>query len=510
MHLITILAYVILFWHAEAPGELRLVREDDVLWTLLVVLLQPPILAAAAWLSSRHAHRLLVRQPGAPQAAQHFHHRATVWLRAATIAGFAAAVFLTRWPIWFTFSTPALQIVGDLVVLSPFVVGVLALWVAAYPLERALRAHAVSFAPHMGPEQTRRWRLRSYLDFNLRHHVFVVAVPMTLILFAANMTRGYEQSLRAWSGWTWTPDVLLGVVALGVFLLAPVTLTRIWRTMPLEAGQVRTRLEAVCRAIGLKCREILIWHSDGMMINAAVMGVFAPVRFVLLSDGLLATMDARQIEAVFGHEAGHVRHRHIQYLLVFAFVGWLLVAALMELLAQTAIDAEQARTSSGVTTQGIQVIGVVATVLYWGFGFGWLSRRFERQADVFGAQCVTPEPAECTLPCSVHPDRETVLAGKGRVCATGAARFTTALDRVALLNGIPYEERSWRHSSIASRIRFLASLAGDPGRGARFDRLIRRLKLLTLAVAIIGSALWLYYWLMIPQPVIVRLETGGL
>jgi hypothetical protein len=53
----------------------------------------------------------------------------------------------------------------------------------------------------------------AYLDFNLRHHLMVVAVPMTLILFAANMTRGYSAPLRRWSGsvdagrapWMWSP-----------------------------------------------------------------------------------------------------------------------------------------------------------------------------------------------------------------------------------------------------------------------------------------------------------------
>ena len=81
--------------------------------------------------------------------------------------------------------------------------------------------------------------------------------------------------------------------------------------------------------------DLLVWRSDGMMINAAVMGLLAPVRYVLLSDGLLATMNVSQIEAVFGHEAGHVRHRHIQHFLLFALAGWFLVVGLMELLVRT-------------------------------------------------------------------------------------------------------------------------------------------------------------------------------
>ncbi len=88
--------------------------------------------------------------------------------------------------------------------------------------------------------------------------------------------------------------------------------------------------------------------------------------------------------------------------------------------------------------------------------------------------------------------------GPGRVCATGAAIFASALDRVAVLNGIPHEERSWRHSSIGSRIRFLTSLAGDPRRAASFERLLRRVKAAVLTVAVVGAAITVYYWIVVP------------
>ncbi len=502
------MAFAILFWRSEQTPGWVLVGERDVFVSLLVVLAQPLLLALAARLAARRAVRLLTEQPDNPQVAQHYHHRATVVLRGATILGFAAAVLLTRWAEWFTFGriSPALQIVGDLIVLSPYLAGVIVVWLAAYPLERALRTQSLGHADVDVAEEAHPWRLRSYLSFNLRHHVLVIAVPLTLILFAADVLRGYERTLQAWSGWVWTPDMLLGIVALGVFIVAPIMLARIWKTAPLEDGPVRERLEALCERIGLRCRDILAWHSDGMMINAAVMGVFAPVRYVLLSDGLLATMSVKQIEAVFGHETGHIRYRHMQHFLLFAFVGWLIVAGLMEFLAWGTAAPEGTRTMSSFT---IQAAGLAATILVWGVGFGWLSRRFERQADRFGAWCVTPPPDQCNLPCSVHVGDQMAPDTDGRVCATGVAVFTSALDRVASLNGIPRDERSWRHSSIASRIRFLTSLAGDPARAERFERLIHRLKAGLLTAAIIGTAVCVYYWTVVPEPAILRLQAGA-
>ena len=77
--------------------------------------------------------------------------------------------------------------------------------------------------------------------------------------------------------------------------------------------------------MGLNYRRILIWESDGMVVNAAVMGLFRPVRYILLSDGLLEMMDDAKIEAVFGHEAGHVKCRHIEFYLLFAVLSMLIV-----------------------------------------------------------------------------------------------------------------------------------------------------------------------------------------
>ncbi len=335
--------------------------------------------------------------------------------------------------------------------------------------------------------------LGRYLEFQLRHQFLTVTVPMSIILMAANIIRGYRDAIERFTIWIWGPDVLLGGVALAVFLAAPVMLRWIWRTRPLEPGPLRARLEAHCRRIGLRVREILVWDSGGMMVNAAVMGILAPIRFVLLSDSLLRTLPIEQVEAVFGHEAGHVRHRHIQHLLIFAFLGWLIVAGIMEGLAQT---LQNPASSMEMTLTVIQGVGIAVTILFWGVGFGWLSRRFERQADAFGAWCVTPPGGQCQAPCSVHNGSTKADPPEHRVCATGAAVFASALRRVAQLNGIPPEERSWRHSSIASRIRFLTAMAADPRRAEHFHRDIRRWKVASTTLAAFGSVAALAYGIL--------------
>src|SRR6185436_21061634 len=93
--------------------------------------------------------------------------------------------------------------------------------------------------------------------------------------------------------------------------------------------------ERTCRRIGLRYREILLWHTHGMAINAAVMGFVGPLRYILVSDALLETMDEEEIEAVFGHEAGHVRHYHLQFFMLFVMVTMYITGGLLELLVRT-------------------------------------------------------------------------------------------------------------------------------------------------------------------------------
>ncbi len=506
MHLATIVAFICLFWRQEVGADWQVALGPT--WIASAALGQPVVIALLAHFLFRRARRIFRTDRERSQRAHEAFHRSTLVLRGVVVAAFGATVLGTHVPDWFRLGSvhPALLVLSDLVMLSLFAVNTITVWIVGYRVEaelrgfvspksdddsgsRALGARAASL------ESGSVWPLRSYLDFHVRHQFLVVAAPMFLILVASHVIRFLEPDIIARLGTAWAPDVLLGTVATVVFVIAPAMLRRIWRTHPLEAGPVRDRLEALCKRIGLRCRDILVWNSGGMMINAAVMGVVGPLRYVLLSDALLAQMTPRQVEAVFGHEAGHVRHRHMEHFLVFAFVGWLVVAGGMELLVRLVGDGPSDGRTFALTVQGA---GAAATLLFWGVGFGWVSRRFERQADLHGARCVTPEAAECRTSCAVHLDAETVRDEPGRVCSTAAAIFASALDRVAMLNGIPTEEKSWRHSSIGSRIRFLSSLAGDPSLTLRFERTLRRIQGAIWIVAVLGAVFGTWYASTLP------------
>ena len=123
-----------------------------------------------------------------------------------------------------------------------------------------------------------------------------------------------------------------------------------------------------------------------------------------------------------------------------------------------------------------------------------ISRRFERQADVFGSKIVS-----CDLPdCPPHLDLDSDLLPapvrdvEPSICPVGIRIFSEALSNVAEWNGMEVSRRSWRHGSIASRITFLEQLERNPEQEPRFQRHVRRLRLglgIVLALAIAIAAL---------------------
>jgi STE24 endopeptidase len=380
-----------------------------------------------------------------------------------------------------------------LATIFPFLVATVVLLFASYRVDRSIRDWIVETTPWATTDS--HWTLRVYLEFHIRHSLLTVVVPTTLILICYDLATHYEDRIIRWFRVPYAADLVLGAAACLVFILAPWILKHVWPTESLPDGPLRRDLERILKRVRLRCRDILVWKSGGMTVNAAVMGLVAPLRYVMLSDGLLKSMPDKQIEAVFGHEAGHVKHRHIQFFLLFAFASMLVSSGLMELLYRMTI-----RESSAIrlTLSQIQLVGFGFIVVIWGAAFGFVSRRFEQQADLFGARCVTPNAdAECTLPCGVHADggefAESRVDPMTGLCATGASVFTEALRRVATLNGIPLEEPSWRHSSLADRIESLARLSSDPRRLASFEALIRRIKRTLLFICVVGTAISIYY-----------------
>jgi STE24 endopeptidase len=250
----------------------------------------------------------------------------------------------------------------------------------------------------------------------------------------------------------------------------------------------------LARRFRFRCSEILVWDTGGTLVNAGVTGALPWYRYVLLSDALIDGLQDREIEAVFGHEVGHIAHRHLSFF-GFFFVGSMGVMGLagQGITFLAGLSSRFASWGTDTTVGRIVQAGslLACFAVYFLLVFGFLSRRFERQADVFGCRAVSCGRPDCPPHADLngHPTAAPLTEG---LCPVGIRIFANALTNVASLNGMEHAARSWRHGSIDGRILFLESLEGRPDVERRFQKSVRRLR---LAVAVIlGLCLAAAFW----------------
>jgi STE24 endopeptidase len=339
-----------------------------------------------------------------------------------------AAAFVFHWP-----SVPSRLLGGgnwllvdDLLLLAPVLAMILTQMACRYWFERRRRRRM-----NLGP-------LR-YLLLRSRVELAMVLVPWLALMTLTDLSEMlFEQAAVQ------TP-ITLGVVVL-IVVVSPVFIRHVWDTSPLPDGPLRERLDAFCERSNFGCNELLVWHTDRHLANAGVVGPTPLVRYVLLSDVLLEHFEPAEVEAVFAHEVGHVRCRHMLFYMVFAIsfivfygngVYVLEHAGLLPAFGQLWFDA--------VAPHTVLMLGFAA--LYWGVGFGIISRRMEQQADLYALRN-TADPMS----------------------------FVVALEKLAATGYVSRRSSFWRHFSIERRTEFLHSVLRDPSLGDRYERRVRRIK----------------------------------
>jgi STE24 endopeptidase len=340
----------------------------------------------------------------------------------------------------------------DVVVLVPVLVPLILSWAAFYEVDRALQ---VAGGWTADSETTTRGQ---FVVLQLRHCLGMLLLPVLGLSAIQDMAELFF------------PGVLKGDYALLVyvpplvllFAFFPTMLRYVWQTFPLAAGSLHDRLQDAARRAGFRCRRILVWETNGTLVNAAVAGFLPPLRYVFLTDGLLTQLTEEEIEAVFGHEVGHIRHRHLPLRIVAMAVPvslWLLVD---QVFPQAAGRVEHWLAQGGLRTQVPLALLMLAGMASYGLVvFGSYSRLLEGQADLFGCHTLG-------------------VNGETRSVDT----FVSALEKLAASGGIDRHAAGWQHASIARRVAFLYRAADDPLYERRFHRRVHLLSALMVAITL--------------------------
>lgn len=490
------------------------VTSPALVWSLVAVVTVLP--AAVAWFLQRRVLRKLDADPEHPGDAHYRYIHSlqfTQWGLGLAHGGLLTA---TEWQN----ITRDLPVVGDWVLapstiaIIPFLIAVVLVWIAFYPAERAIKQVSLEVHLMRGKPVRPVGDVVAYLINNLRHQVLFILIPMLLIMLARDLVQQNARAIKEFAqGYDAITDVIIGSSALLIALITPEILRHVWLTQRLPIGALRDRLLILSQQIGVRCREILVWKAGGAIVNAAVMGVVAPLRYVLITEAMLEQLDDRKIEAVYGHEVGHVKRWHIIYLLLFAAISGSLLTIF------------SVRSQADMSSQTYQITAVIlGGILFakWSLLFGWISRRFERQADIYGVRTLMLTGLECHSPCRIHGEPtnpptppkplepKKILEKTAPLCKTAAEYYGATLNQVAILNGIPPEAHSWRHGSIADRGRMVEALATDPEALRRFERSVLRMKAVVAVLALAAlswTAVELQVWEL--ATVMLRSITGA-
>lgn len=354
-------------------------------------------------------------------------------------------------------------LVDELLILAPVLVPLFLSWAAFYEVDRTVRLAR----QHGGGDSTPIWGRGGYLLFQARHQLGILLVPLLTFLALHDTVRLLRPSLL---------DEPLGAVVFGLpvvalFVMFPLLLRMVWTTERLADGPLRVRLTSLAAANGFLPTDILLWRTEGTVANAAVTGIWRRLRYVFLSDRLLAHFSDDELVAIFGHELGHVRYRHLllRGLVVLAPLAiwwtvefWLpdVATAMVSIPTVLGLDSELARALVALALLG----GLLVVLL------GFYSQRLEHEADLYALEA-------CRGKAMLDEDGQVSLAGHP---------FVTALDKLALLNGTSRSTRSWQHASIARRIEFLERAAADPTFAVRFHIRLRIAECALLAIVLAG------------------------
>ena len=379
-----------------------------------------------------------------------------------------------------------LVLIDDVAVFLPFVLIQLLIWWGLFFADRALQIRE-GWGLQRG--------LGRYLVLKGRQSLGLTLPVILMYVCRRDVIRRF---FPGWEEHAVGEPIEITVLGLLVLSMSPLFVRLAWPTYSLPPGALRRRLERAADRVGFRFTDVLVWDTGQMMVNACVTGILPGFRYVLLSDALLDSLSPFEVAAVFGHEIGHVAHRHFLYF-AFFFMGSLGVLSLFgevvslvgPLLASSSwLTPRNAAILSDLIQGGTLLLGLG---LYFWFVFGYLSRRFERQADVYGSKVVSCEVENCPPHADLDNELAPEPAGRRRptLCPVGIRIFADALTNVARYNGLDRKYRSWRHGSIANRIAFLEGLERHPEREVDFQRGVLRLRLglgLILMAAVLVSA----------------------
>jgi Zn-dependent protease with chaperone function len=252
--------------------------------------------------------------------------------------------------------------------------------------------------------------------------------------------------------------LLLAGLIMVMLAVAPFLVQFMMKTKAIESSEAQQAIEDQAKDLNIKYKALKVWESGPGQINAAVVGTLPALRYLVITRGMLESFSLSEIKLVFWHEFGHIKHKHM-------WIYFLFFSTMANLGAIAGYHMQEAETMDKTTIGAVSL----TSLFVFAFGFSFISRRLEKQADLFALNNNKEELSYCEV-----------------------------LKRLAFVTGIPYKIFSLTHGSLKQRVTFLEKVIESPAYEARFNF---KLRAIVISLSVIYISEWMY-WLRICYPTI--------
>ena len=129
---------------------------------------------------------------------------------------------------------------------------------------------------------------------------------------------------------------------------------------PTERPELHTMLQGISQRSGIKTPQLMI--SKLTIPNAFAYGSPLTGNMVAVTDGLLTNLDPEEVEAVIGHEVGHLKHNDMQVMMVVSFLPSLFYILARSLLYSSWFGGGNKKNNGG---NSLAIVGGLSMVVYF-------------------------------------------------------------------------------------------------------------------------------------------------
>ena len=169
-----------------------------------------------------------------------------------------------------------------------------------------------------------------------------------------------------------------------------------YRFDPLEDGSLKDRIGELFISNGYKVRSIYVMNASKRTtrVNAFCAGI-GKGKKIALFDNLVNNYSEDEITAVFAHELGHDKHKDtavtaLLQIVIYAIISAVIGVTVASPAASTAMGFAEVNAEAMVLVLSMAVLSPLMTLLMVPFNI--ISRRMERHADTFAADCGLGQP----------------------------------------------------------------------------------------------------------------------